>query len=111
MVELYQDYEKTNSDPPHLPTALNNLPGNFVTATDAQRLTALIVSLRDIFPCGTLTAPANTAAASPLHGLPEVIMEKNKQRAIGILVVLGSILVLVATWDIPEKPARTNEVS
>jgi len=38
-------------------------------------------------------------------------MEKNKQRAIGILMVLGSILVLVATWDITEKPARTNEVS
>jgi hypothetical protein len=38
-------------------------------------------------------------------------MEKNKQRAIGILMVLGSILVLVATWDIPEKPDRTNEVS
>jgi hypothetical protein len=26
-------------------------------------------------------------------------MEKNKQRAIGILVVLGSILVLIATWE------------
>ena len=38
-------------------------------------------------------------------------MEKNKQRAIGILMVLGSILVLVATWDIAEKPARTGEVS
>jgi hypothetical protein len=38
-------------------------------------------------------------------------MEKNKQRAIGILIVLGSILVLVATWDIAEKQARMNEVS
>jgi hypothetical protein len=38
-------------------------------------------------------------------------MEKNKQRAIGILMVLGSILVLVATWDIAEKSARTGEVS
>jgi hypothetical protein len=38
-------------------------------------------------------------------------MEKNKQRAIGILVVLGSILVLVATWDLPEKSAGRNEVS
>ena len=69
------------------------------------------MSLRDIFPCGTLTARTNTAADSSLHGLPEVIMEKNKQRAIGILIVLGSILVLVATWDIAEKQARTNGVS
>jgi hypothetical protein len=38
-------------------------------------------------------------------------MEKNKQRAIGILVVLGSILVLVATWDIGEKQARAGEVN
>jgi hypothetical protein len=38
-------------------------------------------------------------------------MEKNKQRAIGILMVLGSILVLVATWDIAEKQARTDEAS
>jgi hypothetical protein len=38
-------------------------------------------------------------------------MEKNRQRAIGILIVLGSILVLVATWDIAEKPALTDEVS
>jgi hypothetical protein len=38
-------------------------------------------------------------------------MEKNKQRAIGILMVLGSILVLVATWDLAEKHPRMNEVS
>ena len=38
-------------------------------------------------------------------------MEKNKQRAIGILVVLGSILVLVATWNIAEKQARSNGVT
>jgi hypothetical protein len=30
-------------------------------------------------------------------------MEKNRQRAIGILLVLGSILVLVATWDLLEN--------
>jgi hypothetical protein len=28
---------------------------------------------------------------------------KSKQRAIGLLFVLGSILVLIATWDIPES--------
>jgi hypothetical protein len=27
---------------------------------------------------------------------------KSKQRAVGILFVLGSILVLIATWDLPE---------
>jgi hypothetical protein len=27
---------------------------------------------------------------------------KSKQRAVGILLVLGSILVLIATWDLPE---------
>jgi len=31
------------------------------------------------------------------------LMERNKQRAIGILLVLGSILVLMATWDLPES--------
>jgi hypothetical protein len=30
-------------------------------------------------------------------------MNKNKQRAIGILLVLGSILIMVATWDLPEN--------
>jgi hypothetical protein len=27
---------------------------------------------------------------------------KSKQRAVGILLVLGSILVLLVTWDLPE---------
>ena len=35
-------------------------------------------------------------------------MGKNKQRAIGILMILGSILVLVATWDLPELPVAPN---
>ncbi len=30
-------------------------------------------------------------------------MDRNKQRAISILFVLGSILVLMATWDLPEE--------
>jgi hypothetical protein len=38
-------------------------------------------------------------------------MENTKQRAIGILIVLGSILVLVATWDLTERQPRTNEVN
>jgi hypothetical protein len=27
----------------------------------------------------------------------------SKQRAVGLLLVLGSILVLIATWDMPES--------
>jgi hypothetical protein len=28
--------------------------------------------------------------------------QKSKRRAVGLLLVLGSILVLVAAWDFPE---------
>ena len=34
-----------------------------------------------------------------------LVMDKNKQRAVGILVFLGSILVLLATWDFPASPS------
>ena len=30
-------------------------------------------------------------------------MANYKEKAIGILLVLGSILVLMATWDLPEE--------
>ena len=32
-------------------------------------------------------------------------MAKNKQRAVSILVLLGGILVLMATWNSPESPS------
>jgi len=32
-------------------------------------------------------------------------MAKNKQRAVIILLFLGGILVLMATWDLPESPS------
>lgn len=32
-------------------------------------------------------------------------MAKNKQRAVSILLFLGGILVLMATWDFPESPS------
>jgi hypothetical protein len=37
-------------------------------------------------------------------GRSRVVMDKfkSKQRAIGILFVLASILVLIAAWDLPE---------
>jgi hypothetical protein len=28
---------------------------------------------------------------------------KSKQKAVGLLLVLGSILVFIATWDFPER--------
>jgi hypothetical protein len=111
MVELYQDYEKTNSDPPHLPSALNNLPGQFHDRGRSSTPNCFSCVTSQYISVWHADCPNKWSAASPLHGLPEVIMEKNKQRAIGILMVLGSILVLVATWDIAEKPARTGEVN
>ena len=30
----------------------------------------------------------------------------NKRRAAYLLLVLGSVLVLVATWNLPENPAK-----
>jgi hypothetical protein len=34
-----------------------------------------------------------------------LVMAKNKQRAVSILLFLGGILVLLATWDFPESPS------
>jgi hypothetical protein len=34
-----------------------------------------------------------------------LVMAKNKQRAVSILLFLGGILVLMATWDFPESPS------
>jgi len=32
-------------------------------------------------------------------------MNKNKQRAVGILLLFGGILVVMATWNLPENPS------
>jgi hypothetical protein len=32
------------------------------------------------------------------------VVDKTKQRAVSILLLLGGILVLLATWDFPESP-------
>jgi len=37
-------------------------------------------------------------------------MERNKQRAISILLVLGSVLVLMATWNLSEN-RQSHEVT
>jgi phosphate starvation-inducible membrane PsiE len=34
-----------------------------------------------------------------------LVMAKNRQRAVSILLFLGAILVLMATWDLPESPS------
>jgi hypothetical protein len=34
-----------------------------------------------------------------------LVMAKNKQRAVSILMLLGGILALIAAWDLPESPA------
>jgi hypothetical protein len=33
------------------------------------------------------------------------VMATNKQRAVSILLFMGGILVLMATWDFPESPS------
>jgi hypothetical protein len=32
-------------------------------------------------------------------------MAKAKQRAVSILLLLGTVLVLIAAWDVPENPS------
>jgi hypothetical protein len=39
-----------------------------------------------------------------LHGAKDKNMN-NRHKAIGLLLVFGSILVLLASWNLPEKPA------
>ena len=33
-----------------------------------------------------------------------LVMDKTKRRAVSILLFLGGILVLMATWNLPENP-------
>jgi|HubBroStandDraft_6_1064221.scaffolds.fasta_scaffold9843721_1 hypothetical protein len=37
--------------------------------------------------------------------LLRLVMAKNKQRAVSILLFLGGIQVLMATWDVPASPS------
>ena len=70
-VKLYQDLEKTNSDPPHLPTGLNNLPGHLPRRDPHLCVTALIVLLPKI-SCVARVLPYSILIASQLHEIPEV---------------------------------------
>jgi hypothetical protein len=37
---------------------------------------------------------------------------KSKQRALGLLIVLGSVLVLIASWNFPENlPKKVVDMS
>ena len=48
---------------------------------------------------------ALVSGASELQQHLRLVMDKNKQRAVSILLLLGGILVLLATWDFPESPS------
>jgi hypothetical protein len=36
-------------------------------------------------------------------------MGKAKQRAVSILLFLGTVLVLIAAWDVPESPSPRDK--
>jgi hypothetical protein len=80
---------------------LNNLPGQWPGCGESLGVTALVVLLPKDFLYGPRPAPLNSE--NQQHGISEVEMANYKEKAIGILFVLGSILVLMATWDLPEN--------
>lgn len=83
-----------NSDPKHLATELNNLPSYLSRRSRSPSVTAL-VALLPILP------------TSPLYETLGPAIDNSKQSALGILFVLGSNLVLVATWI---SSCRTSEM-
>jgi succinate dehydrogenase/fumarate reductase cytochrome b subunit len=80
---------------------LNNLPGHSRGCGRNPYVTALVLLLPIIFRM-VLGMRYSICLAGYKEHL-RLVMDKNKQRAIGILLVLGSILVMVATWDLPEN--------
>ncbi len=36
---------------------------------------------------------------------------KSKRRSVGLLLVMASIMILVATWDLPEEWPKDNQRS
>jgi len=70
-VKLYQDLVKTNSDPPHLPTGLKNLPGHLPRRDPNLCVTALIALLPKIY-CVARVLPYAMLTDSQLHETPEV---------------------------------------
>jgi hypothetical protein len=70
-VKLYQDPVKTNSDPPHLPTGLKNLPGHLLRRDPHLCVTSLIALLPKIY-CVARVLPYAMLMDSQLHETPEV---------------------------------------
>ena len=89
-----------NSDLPDLPARSNNLPGQSPERSPSPRVTALVALLPINFLCGPQPALFHRASGyiEPLR----ITLDKNKQRAVSILLFFGTILVLMATWDLPE---------
>jgi hypothetical protein len=52
---------------------------------------------------------ALVSGASELQQHLRLVMDKNKQRAVSILLLFGSILVVVAMWNLSEKPSPQVE--
>jgi len=86
---------------PYLPTGQNNLRG-YLRARDPRQCLTALVALHPVISCVARVLPYSIETANYMEHL-RFLMERNKQRAIGILLVLGSILVLMATWDLPQS--------
>jgi hypothetical protein len=52
---------------------------------------------------------ATVSGASELQQHLRLVMDKNKHRAVSILLLFGGILVVVAMWNLPEKPSPPVE--
>ncbi len=85
----------------YLPRGQNNLRGYLRGRDPRQCLTAL-VALHPVISCVARVLPYSIETANYMEHLRSLV-ERNKQRAIGILLALGSILVLIATWDLPQS--------
>jgi hypothetical protein len=59
---------------------------------------------QSMFPLA-LGLPYSIVQVSSIKHLMRLVMDKTKQRAVSILLLLGGILVLLATWDFPESPS------
>jgi hypothetical protein len=59
---------------------------------------------QSMFPLA-LGLPYSIVQVRYIKHLMRLVMDKTKQRAVSILLLLGGILVLLATWDFPESPS------
>jgi hypothetical protein len=71
--------------------------------TPSEPITSLDARLPINVPIGTQLASFNSVGRSREY--LRFVMGKAKQRAVSILLFLGTVLVLIAAWDVPESPA------